>query len=726
MGLQDTNFGGFDADQSAYNRQNRVNPPEFAPGQGDNSMDDIFNNNVGTTQSTQGVGDMSGGNIFGNALSNQQGVGGFNAFGQPAQQQQQTKSDDERFWEMAGQAGKASKNFLMDYVQSFGKVTAFFWSDCGMRIAMTGGVVAIIGVILKLFGVKFGMQLAAGGCFACAVGVCLWLFLLEAGKECSSMYKEDNTKQDVPQEDDGMDVFGDSDPFGGSSDSFGDDSGFDEDSDFGDFGSDEGDEDDDWGDEDFDWGDESEEESQPIEGEDKDKAIESMPDIQKGMYTRQFLYEQFTKVLPCYKPDFYTMHEYDSDSEEFLFWGDKLQEAAMAIGMSEDNLPELQSLKENLFTIVFECDRPKGFKPEVIGQELASIYSYEMDKNNIVSYEVRPVGLSCFITLYTGESAAISLRDMYKQYEDFMLDSSKLIPVVVGVDTSGRTMGVDLKNVESILVTGKPRSGKTWFVQCLLYQMCAFNSPDDVNIYILDPKDDVSDYKRLYIPHIKRFEQSDKGVLDVLRYLINQEATRRRKIIGSADCVKIWDYREKYPEVKLPVIYVVIDEMATFASRMDKDTRNEFRDMLRILITQLPSIGIRAIMIPHALKDDIIQKTTSDLIMCRISVKGDAEDIERVTGAKPREFRHVLVNQGDMAVRIKEINPDAMFIHAPILTNSSHENEELFSYMKRVWAKLCPDSIKGSYAELNETNKEQEELLRRMQDTSILDDDDLF
>ena len=81
MGLQDTNFGGFDADQSAYNRQNRVNPPEFAPGQGDNSMDDIFNNNVGTTQSTQGVGDMSGGNIFGNALSNQQGVGGFNAFG---------------------------------------------------------------------------------------------------------------------------------------------------------------------------------------------------------------------------------------------------------------------------------------------------------------------------------------------------------------------------------------------------------------------------------------------------------------------------------------------------------------------------------------------------------------------------------------------------------------------------------------------------------------------
>lgn len=723
MGLQDTNLGGFDADQSAYNRQNRVNPPEYAPGQGDNSMDDIFSNSVGATQSTQSMGNMSGDNVFGNALSSgQNNMNGFGGFGQ--QQQQVAKSDDEKFWEIAGVAWKAFKAFFTDFVQSFGKVTPCFWSDCGMRIAITSAVVVVIGVVIKLFGIKFGMQLAAGGCFSGAVGICMWMFLLEAGKACSSMYKEDNKEQEVPQ-DENLDVFGEnSDPFGGS-DSFGDDDADSFNDGFDDFGSDDSD-DDDWGDDDFDWGDEEEEEAQPIEGEDKDKALESMPEVPKGMYTRQFLYEQFTKVLPCYKPDFYTMHEYEDDDETFLFWGDKLQEAAQAVGMSEDNLPELQSLKENLFTIVFECDRPKGFKPEVIGQELASIYSYEMEKNNIVSYEVRPVGLSCFITLYTGESAAISLRDMYKQFEDFMLDSNKLIPVVVGVDTAGRTMGVDLKNVESILVTGKPRSGKTWFVQCLLYQMCAFNSPDDVNIYILDPKDDVSDYKRLYIPHIKRFEQSDKGVLNVLRYLINQEATRRRKIIGSADCVKIWDYREKYPEVKLPVIYVVIDEMATFASRMDKETKNEFRDMLRILITQLPSIGIRAIMIPHALKDDIIQKTTSDLIMCRISVKGDAEDIERVTGAKPREFRHVLVNQGDMAVRIKEINPDAMFIHAPILTNSSHENEELFAYMKRVWAKLCPDSIKGSYAESNETDKEQEELLNNLQDTSILDDDDIF
>lgn len=725
MALGDMNMGGFNSDEAAYNRQNRTQTPDFAPGQGDNSMDDIFYSGNNSQQSTDPFGaSPDGGNgMFGNAFtqSNSNGLGGFGGgFGQPPQaQQQQQMSEEDKFFEAVGKGAKGTVSFMKDLSQSFGKVTPLFWAKYGMLCTYTGGAVSVVGLVLRLFGLKIGMQLAIGGILSVGLGSMLWLFCVESGKTCSSEYKDDNTEVEVPPPSisEGDDLFAETDPnFGSFGDDLEDDT---EDDDLDDFFSDDDEEDE------FSWGDDDITE-QPSEGEDLSSALDSMPEIEKGMYTRQYLYEQFVKILPCFKPNFSNMREYDEEDDEFLFWGEKLQEASMATGVAEDYLPELEGLSENLFTIVFKCNRPKGFKPEVIGQELANIYSYEMKKKSVVAFKVNPVGMSCYITLFTGEHEAIALKDMYKKYESFMLEPKNQIPVVVGVDTQGEVMGVDLKIIESMLVTGKPRSGKTWFVQCLLYQICAFNSPEDVNIYILDPKDAVSDYKRLYIPHIKQFEQTDAGVLKMLHRIIDVEAPRRRKLLGDAGCVKIWDYKERYPDVKLPVIYLVIDEMATFASRMDKETKAEYRGMLRILITQLPSLGIRAIMIPHVLKDDLIEKTTSSLVMCRISVKGDAEDIQNVTGSTPKDFRHVLVHQGDMAVRIKEINPDTMFIQAPVLTLSSTKNEELFDYMRRVWGKLLPESIKGSYAENAETDNEQEELLQRFDSEELLEDDDIF
>ena len=384
-----------------------------------------------------------------------------------------------------------------------------------------------------------------------------------------------------------------------------------------------------------------------------------------------------------------------------------LIEAARCAGCKEDYLPDVMRVQENVFTIIVTCTRPQGSKPDQIGLELASIYSYDEEKgerNPNVFAKVDTVGATIRITLFKGTSCFISLKDMMKQEESFILDTGNYIPVILGVNQLGKVITADFKKIESIIITGMPRSGKSWLVQAVLTQMCAFVSPCELHIYICDPKEGISDFKSFVLPHVKKFVSGDNNIVNTLRDLVKREAPRRKKIIGDAGFVNIWDYKEKYPDVKLPIIYVVVDEVVTLASRMDKEVNNEFRMLLRELISQLPALGIRAFLIPHVLNNDIIEKKTSDLVPCKISVCGDADHIEKATGSKFKDFPYRLVNKGDMAIKLTG-HPNTIYVHGPALTTSNSENGELFDYLRRVWAKLEPTEVAGSVAE-----KAQEEL----------------
>ena len=219
-----------------------------------------------------------------------------------------------------------------------------------------------------------------------------------------------------------------------------------------------------------------------------------------------------------------------------------------------------------------------------------------------------------------------------------------------------------------------------------------------------DPKDDVSDFKDFKLPHVKKFVSGDNNIVKTLNNLVKVEGPRRKKIIGDAGFVNIWDYKEQNPDVKLPIIYVVIDEVVTLASRMDKETNNEFRMLLRELISQLPALGIRAFLIPHVLNNDIIEKKTSDLVPCKISVCGDADHIEKATGSKPKEFPYRLVNKGDMAVKLTGFY-NTLYVHGPALTESNPKNKALFDYMRRSWGKLCPEETGDSVAKHEEVRQ---------------------
>ena len=272
-----------------------------------------------------------------------------------------------------------------------------------------------------------------------------------------------------------------------------------------------------------------------------------------------------------------------------------------------------------------------------------------------------------------------------------------------------------------------PRSGKTWLAQAVLTQMCAFVPPSELNIFVCDPKGPVSDFKKFYLPHVKKFVSEDAKIIATLDYVINDLAPKRKKLIGDAGFVNIWDYKKANPTVSIPsVIYVVMDELVTLAERMDKDTKSHFQKQLITIITQFPNLGIRVFLVPHVIKNDIISKTATDTVEARISVRGDAGHIEQTTGAKPNQFKYKIPNTGDMAVYIKQISQNVFYSHGVILTSSNPENDNLFDYLRQVWTKLEPDQVKGSRAEVGSSEKENQSVLDnldKMEDEVISFDD---
>ena len=60
--------------------------------------------------------------------------------------------------------------------------------------------------------------------------------------------------------------------------------------------------------------------------------------------------------------------------------------------------------------------------------------------------------------------------------------------MIVGLDDIGQVILDDAKPFDTMMICGKPRSGKSWYVFNILLSMMAFNSPEDVQFVIVDPK----------------------------------------------------------------------------------------------------------------------------------------------------------------------------------------------------------------------------------------------
>ena len=182
-------------------------------------------------------------------------------------------------------------------------------------------------------------------------------------------------------------------------------------------------------------------------------------------------------------------------------------------------------------------------------------------------------------------SADVRLRQIIESPE--WQNTSGQLAFAVGKDISGRSVVADLARMPHLLIAGTTGSGKSVMTNTLLTSLLYRNSPSDLKLIIVDPKQvEMAQYD--HIPHLLTpvITATDKA-LSAMKWAVN-EMERRYSSMAEEKVKNIVDYNKKMAKKavtvadadgneqqhdggKMPYIVIVIDEMADLMMMAGKD-----------------------------------------------------------------------------------------------------------------------------------------------------------
>lgn len=705
---------------SRENRNSMMNRPDIDPGMEDDEEDNWNNIGGSDSENDSWSGSFGSRNPFeedspfgGPASMGPRSFGGPRGFSQQygnpmdmQQNQNNAELPEDKFFGAVAKVGKGSFNFLKEIIESFKSFNLVKRKDFGRNVIISSLLLVVIAGILFLLKVPNTSSLVIGSFLSTGVGCIVFLPTFGKLKELEEKGELDGVLnsnsldmpdyRDIENSEEEINLWDDDE----------DDKEIEvEVPSFTDFESSNVNEEDD---------------SEPVftegTGFNYDLEIEEPVKTPEevlsnlvedtSMMTRQYLYDNMTNVLESKTRNFADVVLLDEDSKEFLAFCAMFEKATKIVsGKENSEVPEITQIEDKLFYTVIITNRPNWLnsdgKTKNFLQEIINMCSFDKKtllNNPDVTGSYHSVGDEIYFKIFKGETAMVTIKDTYSAVKDEVLDLKNKFPVVFGLNENGVPVFTDFNKMYSLLISGAPRTGKSWCVKAILGQLMMFKRPSELQFYLMDPKFKTSDFFTLETTHVREFISDKDRILEVLRYLVNDEAKRREDIFFEAGGFKnMEDFCAANPNSNLPYIYVVIDEIMTITSSLKGDENAEFMEYLKQFVSRLPGYGIRLIMVPHVIKNSVIGKTITDLIPNRIVVKGDAESIEAVVKVKQKEFPYTLAHNGDMAGRLGDEKPT--FIHSAVISSTNAGYDKFFDFLTNFWLKIEPESYKGSKLE---------------------------
>lgn len=193
---------------------------------------------------------------------------------------------------------------------------------------------------------------------------------------------------------------------------------------------------------------------------------------------------------------------------------------------------------------------------------------------------------------------AVHLRDVL-DCSDFK-DARGGIPVGLGKDIAGKPVITDLAKMPHLLVAGTTGSGKSVCVNTLISSILFSRKPEEVKLLLIDPKMvELSIYNG--IPHLMAPVVTDmKKAAAVLRWAV-REMEARYKAFAVSGKRDIKSYNEAHPKAAMPLIVLIIDELADLMMTAPDDIEESISRLAQmaraagihmVLATQRPSVNV--------------------------------------------------------------------------------------------------------------------------------------
>lgn len=211
----------------------------------------------------------------------------------------------------------------------------------------------------------------------------------------------------------------------------------------------------------------------------------------------------------------------------------------------------------------------------------------------------------------------------------------------IGKDIAGDAVIGELNKMPHLLIAGQTGSGKSVMINTLLCSLLYRNSPSDMRLILVDPKQvEMTLYHD--IPHLltEIITEPDKTI-SALKWAVN-EMERRYSLLAEVKVRDIRSYNSKKPEEPMPYIVIVIDELADLMMVAARDVEA----LIVRLAQKARAVGVHLVLATQRPSVDVITGLIKANIPARIaftvSSQVDSRTIIDKVGAEK------LLGHGDM------------------------------------------------------------------------------
>ena len=187
--------------------------------------------------------------------------------------------------------------------------------------------------------------------------------------------------------------------------------------------------------------------------------------------------------------------------------------------------------------------------------------------------------------------------------------------IKLGKDTAGNYLSYDIAQMHHLLIGGMAGSGKTQFIHNTILQLTENNSHEEIKFIMVDCSSvDLAIYSN--IPYMYAPVLNEVIKLRAMFKWLDSEQMRRydllkREMVRTSD-----EYNEKFGEVILPKIVVIINELAELA--------HDYKEIEYILVRIMQFSkysGINIIFATEAINGKVIKGLIKANIASRIAFK---------------------------------------------------------------------------------------------------------
>lgn len=229
------------------------------------------------------------------------------------------------------------------------------------------------------------------------------------------------------------------------------------------------------------------------------------------------------------------------------------------------------------------------------------------------------------------------------------------------------------------LISGTTGSGKGILVTNLILDLCALNSPSQLELHLIDPKRGVDYAWARRLPHLHGGIIDDQEEAKALLTRLVEDMDVRYEAIAAEGCRNIDQYNRKVaPQARMPRVVIFFDEVANWMQ--DDDFKKVVDGLINKIATKSRAAGFHLFMIYQRADNQVMTMQLRTNLGNKLILRLGDEGSSRIALGEPGADR--LLGKGHLIAKLD--TDDKIYLQVPFI--GDEEVEELADAVIATWS----------------------------------------